>query len=44
MSVFLTSIPGDLVLSVLRPSRVELGEGQRLDSNPVWCRGHYPGG
>ena len=43
VSVFLPSIPGDLVLSVLRPSGVELGEGQWLDSNPVWCRGHYPG-
>ena len=43
MSVFLTGIPSDLVLSVLRPSGVELGEGQQLASNPVWCRGHYPG-
>ena len=33
MSVFLTGIPGDLVLSVLRPSGVELGEGQQLASN-----------
>ena len=42
MSVFLTGIPGDLVLSVLRPSGAELVEGQQVDSNPMWCRGHCP--
>ena len=36
LSVFLTGVPGDSdVLSILKPSGVELGEGQQLNNNHV---------